>query len=306
MKQGKLQLVRIGLEETPGTAVVPATELMCYEPALSRDDTFIQREAAVGLAGPIAGIEGPRTGKATLRAHLRSDGAATLEAGCLALLQGCGLAHALGVLTPATALTDQKSLSVNHWADGVKQRLHGAMGDWTLEGESGKPVMLTAELSGLYTWEGAEAVPAAVISVRKPFRAESITLSLGGVDLVCSKFSLKANNPVEPREDVSSPEGILCFAVMAGRRYVLTVDPEVQAPGDWDPATIFEAETEAALSIVLSDGDVSLTIAAPDCQILPPNLGTRGGKLVWDNLQLQANNTGGAGEISLTLAAVPA
>ncbi len=85
----------------------------------------------------------------------------------------------------------------------------------------------------------------------------------------------------------------------------ITIDPELLPSATWDAESIFEAGTEGALSMVLSDGTAKCTIAAPKCQLMEPQHGTRGEKLIWDELEFQLNiNAAADDEITFTMAAV--
>jgi len=306
MKLGKIRLVRLGIESsakgTPATSVT--TECLCYDPEIKRDDNYIAREGAIGLAGRITGARGPQTGKCTIRKHLTSDGTDTLSDADLALFQACGMELDTGVLTPVTAIATQKTITVHTWRDGRKERLSGCMGTVSIEGaEVGKPVMATFELSGKYADLGDEDTPAASIDKTLPFKAGSCSFNIEGKGVGISRFTIAANNPVEMREDINAADGFAHFIVGAGRNWTWQIDPEVDAQATWDPVAISDAGTEGEASMVLTDGKVTVTIVAPACEILPPNMGVRGEKLIWDGLTLQCNVTTGDDEITLTMAA---
>ncbi len=133
---------------------------------------------------------------------------------------------------------------------------------------------------------------------------KAVTLSLGSFTPKCSKFSIEANNPVEPREDISdeAPEAIGYYYVGAPRKYTLGLDPEAEAVGTWDVHGLWKARTEGAFELVLSDGDVEVTIAAPKVQLLPPQEGERGSKFIHE-IEAQCNMDEGDDEISITAAA---
>jgi hypothetical protein len=306
MKLGKIRLVRIGIEAVAkGTASAAiTTECLCYDPEVKRDDNYIERPAAIGLAGRMKGCRGASTGRITIRRHLTSNGTTGLSAADTVLLQACGMLLSTLTFTPETHIADQKTITIDCWRDGHKERLTGCMGTWTMEAEAGKPVMMTYELQGKYEDLGDEATPAATIDKTLPFKGGGSTFSIGSEGMGISKFTLAANNPVEMREDIAAAGGFAYFIVGAGRNYTVTADPEVEPVADWDPSAINEAGTEGALSIVVADATTKLTIAAAACEILPTNLGTRGEKLIWDGLTIQINATTEDAELSMVSAAV--
>lgn len=309
MLHGRVQSVLVSLEAQKGTAVPGAAELRCYDPEIKRDDNVIQQEnVANGRDGPEDALAGPSTGSSTLKTWLRSDGVSTLDAASLVLLQSCGLKHNAGVLSIATAFDDQKTVTIDRVVGGLGERLFAAAGNWKLSGEFGKPVELEFAHKGKYLWQGSVAQPAVSASARAPMRAENMTLTLGTIGpaggLKVSKFALSANIEPELREDLSAGMGIGYYMIGSGWRYTIELDPEAMASADWDPMTIHEAGTVGALSLVLADADVTMTIAAPRLQILPMSLGSRGSKLIYEGWRGQLNPDAGGDDITVTLAAV--
>ncbi|NLF29730.1 MAG: hypothetical protein GX591_02445, partial [Planctomycetes bacterium] len=295
MLNGRVQLVRVSLEAVKGTALAGATELWCYGPEVKRDDNAIQVEdAATGLGGPDDFLPGPATGTATLKTFLRPAAAGhALDAGILACLQACGLKSALGALTIA-AEADQKTLTIDRYVGGLMKRLHAAAGNWQLTAEYGKPVELQFDFNGKYTGFATAALPVPAQNLAPPLRSESMTLTLADIGpaggLKVSKLTLNANNPVEPREDLTATLGIGYYMIGAGRRYVVELDPEAAALADWNPEAIHEAGTTGELTVVLTDGTTTMTLTAPRVQLLPMGDGVRGSKLIYANWRAQCNH----------------
>ena len=306
MKLGKIRLVRIGIEASAKGVASAAitTECLCYDPEVKRDDNYIAREAAFGLAGTMKGCRGPSTGKITIKRHLTGNGSTGLSAADTVLLQACGMLLSTLKFTPETDIADQKTISIDCWRDGKKERLTGAMGTWSMETEAGRPVMMTYELQGKYEDLGDEATPTATVDKTLPFKGGGSTFTIDGKGIGINKFTLAANNPVQMREDIAAAGGFAYFYIGAGRNYKAIADPEVEPAGTWDPSAISEAGTEAALSIIVTDGTTKLTVAAAACEILPTNVGVRGETLVWDALTIQINATTKDAEMSMESAGV--
>lgn len=301
-KLGRLKVIRVGLETTAGTAVTPAVELLAFEPTCNGDDNLIQREPSGLYGGQATAALGPQTGKASITTELRSNGTSALDAGVLALLQACGLKLTTGVLAPCTALASQKTVTIHVWEDGRKKELSGAAGTCRINGEFGQRVMLEFEFSGIYTPLGDEAMPTPTQTAVMPMLAKSATFSIGGVPLATSVFGIDINGPVEQREDISAPQGVRNYYVGAGRRWMASCQPEVPAAATYDPDALAAAGTTGALSLVLTDGTVDVTIEAPAMQFMPPASSTRGSKLVYE-LQGQLNADDGDDELTITAAA---
>ena len=92
------------------------------------------------------------------------------------------------------------------------------------------------------------------------------------------------------------------FYIGSGRRYTVALDPDAPATADLDVRGLWKAKTEVALALVLSDGDVDVTIGAPKLQLMAPQEGTRESKFIW-TLTGQCNKNAGDDELSITSAA---
>lgn len=302
-KLGRRRCIRVGLEVAQGTALTPTvTAMLCYDPELQPTDSPIQREPARAYGGQATAQRGPAVGTCRVRTELRGNGTTGLEAGILAFLQAGGMKLTSLVLAPATVVADQKTLTVDSFEDGLQKRLHGLMCDWEISGEFGKPCYV--EFNGQGLWDAptdatlATTAPASGAAMR----AVAVTLTVGGVTPKVSKFSVKYNAPLEPREDIAAAEGIAYYLIGPGRRPIITLDAEADTVAAWDVHGLWLAGTEGAFSLLLTDGVVNVTIAAPKCQILAPQAGQRGSKAI-HNLQLQCNANAGDDELTITTAA---
>jgi hypothetical protein len=173
-----------------------------------------------------------------------------LDPGLAILFQGCGMATP-GALTPVTAISSQKCVTAEGYFDGRKKRLYGAMGNSELSGEFGKQAFVNFDYTGLFSDLADVALPSTSHTAYPPLMVKSAVLTIGGHALSCSKFSINFNNPIEPRESQDAPEGISYYYVGAGRRYMISIDPEVEEAATWDAMALWAAGTEAAFSLTL-------------------------------------------------------
>ena len=303
-KLGRLKVIRVSAEaaETKGLAVPGTTEMLVYDPTINPEDNMIQREPAIGFGGPYKAERGPSVGTVTFRVELRSNGTSTLDVGLLICLQGCGMKLTSGTLAPVTLVSDQKTITLDVWSDGLHERLYGAAGTFEMAGEWGKQVFLEFTFTGIYTKLADAVVPTTSHTAFAPMLAKAATMTLPAAKTPqISRFSINPNNPVEPVEDITAAEGVAYYMIGAGRRYVIGMDPLVEATATLDFRGLWIAKTESAFGLLLSDGLVDVTIAAPKVQFMPPQQADRDSKASYD-LSGQCN-IGAAGDDELTIAA---
>ncbi len=302
-KLGRRRLVRVALETTAGTAESPTTQLiLAYDPVINRENTFQERQYASQYGGRQAGQMAEPTGTCSFRTELRSDGTDALDAGLAMLLNACGMKLTGSVFAPRTDIPSADcTVTLDVFEDGVRKRIHGAAGTFTLTGEAGKAVFVEFEFSGIWAAPVDEALPADTPGTRKAMRLADATFSIGSGFPKVSNFSLTANNVVEQRQDISAAAAIERY-IVADRDITIGVDPEHAAVATHDIFGLLEGETEVAASLELSDGDVDLTIAAPKAQYREVSEGTRDSKAIHD-VTLQCNMDSGDDEVTLTTAA---
>jgi hypothetical protein len=302
MKLGRRKIIQVSLEVTPGTAVPGAVNLLCYDPELNPEANEIQREPSGAYGGQAKAERGPSIGTCKFKSELRSNGTTGLDVGLAACFQACGMKLTALVLAPATLLSDQKTLTIDYYADGRKKQLRGACGTYQLSGEFGKQVFVEFTFTGLFTSLADVALPAVTQTTQAPMLTKAAVLTIGAYVPKISKFSVNPNNKVEPREDITTAEGIAHYFVGPSRRYMVTMDPEVEVAATWDIEALWVAKTEAALSLKLSDGTVDVTIAAPKLQHTAPQEAARDSKSI-HNLNGQCNANAGDDELTITTAA---
>jgi len=302
-KLGRRKVIRVLVEAEKGTPVEATTEMLVYDPVINPEDNMIQREPAVGFGGPWTAERGPSIGTCTFRVELRSNGSDGLDAGLLACLQGCGMKLDTGVLAPTSLVDDQSTVTLDVWSDGLHEELYGAAGTFEMAGEWGKQVFVEFTFTGIYTKLEDEEMPTTTQTASPPVLAKGATLDLGGETPRISRFSINPNNPVEPLEDITAAEGVAYYIIGAARRYVIGMDPLVEASADIDFRGLWIAKTESAFSLLLSDGTVDVTIAAPKVQLMAPQQADRDSKASYD-LSGQCNMDEGDDELTITAAAV--
>lgn len=304
VKLGRRRIIQVKLEAAKGTALEGDTHVLVYDPIINPEDTFQTRQPSGRSAGNAPGVVGEHKGKCTFKTELRSDGVNALNAGLEILLQCCGMKLAASVYKPCTAVTDQKTCTIDVYEDGLMKRLYGAMGTYNIAGEYGKQVFLELDFSGIWSAPTDVALPTPALAAQLPIRMASGVFTIGAETPKISTFGLNPNNEVVQREDITTASALAHYLV-AGRDPQVTMDMEAESVADHDAYGLWLAGTEAALSLLLTDGTVNVTIAAPKVQYKQVAAGDRDGKLTHD-LTGQCNTNADAGDddFSITTAAV--
>lgn len=307
-KLGRRRLILISLEDPAGTAVAGATTLWTYDASMDDATEVNQREFSGAYGGQASSTRGPSVGTCKFRTEVRSNGVSALDAGLLIALQGCGQKLVEGVLTPATAIPAQKTVTIDLYADGRKKRLFGAVGDVQLSGDLQKTAILEFTFSGRYYPMGNAALPAVAPPTGGPMRLTG--MSFGAYAPKFKTLRLSLNNTVEPREDQAAEGafagdvgGIGRYLIGPGRRYMIEIDPEQEDAGSFDAEALAAANTISATTVTFSDGVVTLTLAAPKGQLMSPSDSTRDSKAT-NGVQIQCNGSLGDDDLSWTAAAV--
>lgn len=209
-----------------------------------------------------------------------------------------GMSVASTVATPTSSISTQKTYSLKLWEAGRLKALYGAMGDLTLDLEYGKKAMAT--FAGMGCWSAVtDATLPSTAAGSLPWVCTGMTLTVGGAEIgACSKVQVKLNNQVSMCEDVTGATGYR-YAFIGSRKPTISIDPEARLVATLDHYGLLLAGTSAAVSIALTNGTRTLTIAAPVAQRRNISNGDRGGRRI-DNIELVCCRSSGDDEISFT------
>jgi len=297
----QLKGIKVALETTKGTKVAGTQALMVEEPKIMPTAEFIKRNGpGKYLGNNAAAVIGAESGTVTFKAELRGTGGGGLEAGLAILLQACGFKKTSETYNVHSVHTDQKTVSIDVWEDGVKKGLAGASGTFTLEGADGGSVLISFEFHGVWQAPVDEAFPAFSPSTTKPLLMKGGTFTIDSNSIKISKFSLAMNNLVGPRRDVDASSGIAYYLV-SNRDEELGMDPEADLVAGYDYHGKWLAGTEAAVSLALTDGTDTVTITIPKAQYKELDPAERDGIDIYETTA-QCNNTP-SGDDSVTIAA---
>ncbi len=256
-----------------------------------------ERKPISKFMGRHASALGKRAGRLTFRSEVRHGD------GTLTLLRGCGFTSS-GV--PISKSTAWEGLSFKLWepydtSSGRVKQLTGAMGTVQFTFAAGQGLMADWTFDGVWNDPASSAGPAEtpITTVTRYTHASTATLASSAIPNF-STCTIDVGNTVSMRDDAKVAAGLL-HGFVGDRDPTITFDFEAHLLADFNPFATLLAGTQQALSLVLTDGTNTLTIAAPKCQYRDIGDDARDTRLS-DSLTLQACISSGNDEITFTFA----
>lgn len=218
------------------------------------------------------------------------------------LLRACSMAETVNTdvsVVYAPTSSDQESVTIYGYLDGIEHQIVGCVGNWSLVGEVGQPARMTFNMQGQLESIADESNPSLTIQNYGGPVVLDATWTYDSWTPPMSRFSLTLNNQIAEREDVHEESGIAGFFV-GDRRPEGSFDPEAVTIATRDIWSNLKDINEGALSIVIGadTGDI-ITIAAPKCAKRSVAYGDRGGKVVYE-IGFGMYRDSGNDEITLT------
>lgn len=296
-------VIQAKIETLKGTAETESfVDCLVYDPDIKPTAPFIPRNGSgLYLGNMETGVIGERSGTLTFSAAVRGNGTDGMDTGLAVLLQGCGLKKTAEVYQVSSAMADHKTLTIWVFEDGLKKILHGAMGNVTFEGETGKRLMANFEFSGIWNTPTDVALPAFTPGTEPPPILATGTFTVVAAKLI-SRLSLNMGNNVVMRPDINAASGIAHYCI-TDIDPVLGFDQEAALVATYDIYGIWLAGTEAAVSLVLGSGaGKEITFTMPKMQYREVPEGEREGKLIYDATG-QCNHDSGDDAVAISVQA---
>ena len=294
------RVIKVILEATKGTKLAGTSAILVFDLEINPTAPYEERKGTGLYRGhKEIGVLGERSGTCKFSAELRGDGSQGLDAGLAILLQACGLKKTVEVYQVHSTHTDDETISIDVWEDGVKKGLAGASGNVTFEGENGGRMMCNFEFFGVWQAPIDEALPAYAPGTTAPMMMQGGTFTLATESIMISKFSLNmGSNPV-PRYDVDAAGGIIYYMI-TDYDTVLGIDPEADKIAGYDYHGVWLAGTEAAVSLALTDGTDIITFTLPKVQYREIAEGDRDGIQIYD-ITGQCNHSSGNDSVAIAV-----
>jgi hypothetical protein len=297
-KTARLQIIKIGLEDTPGTPVAPTLAVLASDPSIENATEAIERPTIDAQGGQ--GVAARGTYKAAVKFGIEllgngNSGSPAFEAAVAATLQAAGLVIAAGVYGRQRTISSQKTITVYHWRDGWRYAAAGVALNLKLEGEMDKIVSIAAEGQGIWQTPVEEGLPAApTYSALIPPRMADSVLAIGAYTPLIGKISLDLGNTVALR--LAANGAGIKQAYIASAACKVSMDPEVEAAATHNPHALAAACTTMALSWTVGTAAGNrCTIAVPALQYAKVAPGER------DNIDMHSIDGTGTGAADITL-----
>lgn len=223
------------------------SNVRAFDVSYTPDVRFHDRRIVSNSLSRNAHILGQTLGRITFKTELVKLAATATQDRWGPLLEACGcpFTSGTGVYAPTTDRTLHKTLTMYVMTAGsgttgnntIRVGMRGCAGTFKLVGKPGLPAMLEWEFFGVSDNNDADATPSWALKftddalntvTHDPVVAASfhgIALTWNAFSAKCSTMEFDAGNVVVPREDLSSDQGILCYAVI-DRAPMLKIDPE--------------------------------------------------------------------------------
>ncbi len=277
------KVVQVSIETTKGTYLMDSPiHVLAMEPVMQLTDSTQQRQPSAIALGNYKASPGEQVGTFNMRCEMRGDGAADWDIGLVALLQACGFSLATKVLSPVSAVSVMKTLSIAYYEDGLFKRMAGAMANVRFTGEFGKQCYAEFEFMGVWKAPIDKAISLAnpTISNELPMRFANASFTLAGATYTpyISTMTIDMGNNVVMVEDITQNEGVL-HAVITERNPIITMDAQAELVANYDAFGKWLSGDEAAFNLIINNGTDQITISAPKFQHQAPQEGDRDGKL---------------------------
>jgi hypothetical protein len=268
-----------------------------YDVATSPTVELLERRPGDGFS-PLASVSGLQSGQMSFRADFHGAGDGTAPGWADLFLPACGFVKTVNTFAPVSAPPYEsgsdlgvRTLTMGAYEDGRLKQLRGAMGNFRIMLETGKPAMVDFNYTGAWTGASDATLPSPTYPTQKPLRFAASTFTIGGTAVCVQSVTIDVGNEVVLREcqsasDASGFKG----ALVTNRTITITVNPEADLVANYDPHGDWEDGTERALSIVLSDASDTVTIAIPKAQVTSCGEGDRNG-IRTDEITFQANRS---------------
>ena len=294
--QAKVEATK-GTEESAGFS-----DGVVYDPLINPASEFEPRRGSgkyVGNAHP--GVVQKRKGTFTCKTELRGNGTNAMDPFVSAMLQACWLKNTAETYQVNSDAANQKTVTIPVFEDGIKKVLYGAMGNVSIEAETGKRLMCNFEMQGLYKTVSDISLPSFSPNTNMPPLFASATFTIGGVAKRISRFSLNFNNDVQPLHDPAGLGGDKYYHIVDNDP-TLEFDLEAELVATYDIFGIWLAGTEAAVSIVVGSGaGKQITITIPKLQYREIPEGDRDGLQVCEAVG-QCNHSSGDDAVAIAVA----
>lgn len=296
------KVIQVKVEAAKGTylATTPL-DVLVWDLEANTEESWVERKLSGKVMGHTSpGVnDGTGAGSCKFKTELRGTGTGGMDLGLVPLVQACGLLQTAQVYTPTSVHASQKTISILVYEDGRLKTLSGCTGNMKMDSDDGR-IVLDFEFFGVWRAPVDGALPTVAYATRAPISwgNASNAFTLAGETIKISKFGFDLGNEVVPRWD----GGRVGYYMITDRDPTLTIDPEADLVAGYDLYGAWLVGTEVVVSLAVTDGTDTCTLAIPKFQYRPPKEAERDGIMI-DDVTGQCNInviTTGDDEFSLT------
>lgn len=213
------------------------------------------------------------------------------------LFRGCNFTE---TITPATSVvydpnsnsSTAESLTFYFYIDGIRFKLLGARGSFSVDLKAGEYGKITWKFSGLYAIPTDTAIVTGTYNSTVPPRFLSAAFALHSYAAVFEALSIDIGNEIVKRVSSNAATGVLEYLIMS-RNVTGKLDPEAVLVATKDWYTIWGASTRSTLTTAVgaTAGNIC-TITGPKVALSGLDLADRSGILTHDMALVFSPNTG--------------
>lgn len=252
-----------------------------------------ERRPAQGVMGTVARTVGKLAGSCSFKMELTDSDFFTT------LAQACGFDLTTLTLTPESAISAQKNVTLATFEDGRKKILYGCSGTFTLETDAaGNRIMANFEFTGIWSPVTDVALPAFTPVLTTGFKNAGLTATIGGVSFPgFDGWSINSNSAVSARMSGIKASGLEHYFI-SDMAPTMTIGTEARLVADHDAYGKLLAGTTEAVQIVATAGSDTMTINAPAAQRIEIDDAEREGAMI-DALDLELHVSAGEDALSI-------
>lgn len=263
------------VESVYGTDPGPTTgshAIIGFNPEITLETDPLERPDCALSLSRLKELGGKRRMKISFETELRGSGSlGVAPEGLSALFQACGLSESVSVgvsVTYAPASSSMKSCTIYMYLDGVLIKLLGAVGDFELSVKAGEVAKIKWTMSATYSTPSDVSFPTSFTpDAVVPVVAKNLTATFDSYAAIIQELTLKMNNTVAERPDLTATHGVRGFAI-TDRNPDGTLKMESVTNAVKNLFTKYEADTVQVLSVAYGTvGGNICTITASQARI---------------------------------------
>jgi len=271
------RLLLAKIESTYGTDPTPAGTDAVLVSALEIQPLQLElkdRELILGYLGNTEKVVGQRLVGLSFDVEIAGSGTAGTAPKWSALMQACGFSETIVASTSVTyapVSSGFKGVTLYYFADGVRHKVTGCRGTWSMNLEAGEIPKISFEFTGIYNAPTDESQPALTYSNQADpvvvNSANTTPLKVHGYSACLESFSLSLANETPFRQLAGCTQQVLITDRKPEGE--VTIEAPTIAGNDFFAAASGQTLDEFSWTHGTTAGNI-VTFAAPTCNLGAP------------------------------------